>query len=105
MTTSAAQHRAAWELYLPSLEALMPGLGEQERRDRAGLMLIRDFASARRAGASWEAGQALYAIEAVARLHALGPLRGEQLTATRLALVRIFTGHRELERVFGHGHG
>lgn len=97
-------HAPAWARYIPSVAAFLPGCTEQEARDRAGLMLLRDMASAARVKASWQAEQALVAIENIAREHCLAPMTGEALTATRLALVKLWMGVRRLEEVFGdHG--
>lgn len=99
------ERQAAWERYLPAVDALCPGGSDQERRDRAGLMLLRDRTNAAAREASWEAQQLLLAIEHIATVHAAGNLRGEALTETRLALIRAGIAARKLEDVFSDGRG
>lgn len=94
---------AAWEKYLPAVETLRPGTSAEEARHRAGLMLLRDMAANGKHTASEASAMALHAIEQIASIYALASLSTEQLDATRLALVRIYTGARDLEKVFGDG--
>lgn len=90
----------AWEKYLPAITAFKPGASEPERRHRAGLMLLRDMALAGQRRASWEAIQALQAIATIAGQHAFTDMPVEQLDATRRALVRLYTGARDLDATF-----
>jgi hypothetical protein len=96
----------AWERYLPSVEAMVPGQSEEQKRHRAGLMLLRDTARARQEHASEEAAAVLGIIVALASAHAVSALTAQELSDTRLALIRMMTAARELEKVFGdHGGG
>jgi hypothetical protein len=96
----------AWERYLPTVATFRPGLSEEENRQRAGLLLLRDLARDRMQVASEPAVLVLEVIELVAARAAFSGLAAEQLDIVRLALVRLGTGARELEKVFGeHGAG
>lgn len=97
----ARETQPAWAKYLPSVEAFCPGGDPEAKRHRAGLLLLRDMASSARRHASWESGEALLAIERVAGEHAFSTMTAEELDATRLALIRVYTGARDLDRVFG----
>lgn len=96
---------AAWEKYLPAVETLRPGTSAEEARHRAGLMLLRDMAANGQRTASEPSAMALQAVEQIASIYALASLSADQLDATRLALVRLYTGARDLERVFGDNGG
>lgn len=91
----------AWERYLPTLAALRPCGDDDEARQRAGLLLMRDIATERQRDASEPAGMVFAVIEEIAARTALGSFSTEQLDTIRLALVRLGTGARELEKVFG----
>jgi hypothetical protein len=85
---------------------MRPESTEEEARQRAGLLLLRDIASDRQRVASEPAGMVFAAVEEIAARTALGSFTAEQLETIRLALVRLGTGARELEKVFGeHGGG
>lgn len=90
----------AWAKYLPVIDAFNPSAPEAERRQRAGLMLLRDMASAGQRHSTWEATQALQAIERIAGQHALTEMPVDALERTRLALVRLYTGARALDANF-----
>ena len=79
-----------WQPYLATVESAFPCVGEQEARDRAGLMLLRDLATQRAMTASWEAEQLLMGLIQIAQMHSLGALNGQALTDLRLACVRIW---------------
>lgn len=92
---------AAWEAYLPTVDALKPGLVDDERRQRAGLMLIRDLAARSSGSASWAAQEAYSTIQSVANACAFEAMSINDLDATRRALLRIALAAQALESVFG----
>lgn len=93
----------AWEKYFPAIDALRPGCSDSERRQRAGLMLLRDMATAGRRTASPEAAMALLTIQNIAGEYCLAEIPVGALDACRRALVRIYTGARDLDHVFTNG--
>jgi hypothetical protein len=96
----------AWARYLPTVDSLCPGATDEERRDHAGIMLLRDLAALGQQSVGWEAAQALVTVEHLAQTHALTPLPADDLRGLRLALARIYYAARDLEGVFArHGRG
>lgn len=96
----------AWERYLTTVECLRPGGSDEEKRHRAGILLLRDIATERMQAASEPAAMVFHVIEQIAARTSFVGLSEEQLDATRMALIRLGTGARELEKVFGdHGGG
>lgn len=91
---------AAWERYLPSLNALMPGLNDMEQRCRAGIMLMRDQAGQKRRACSWAAYEPLCAIQSIADITALSALSLSELARVRKALIRMTMAARDLDGVF-----
>lgn len=92
---------AAYERYLPTLTALMPGLFDVEARERAGLMLLRDQAGQSIAGSCWQSHDAYATVYSLASELALRPMPLEALQTARKALVRMTMAARDLEVAFG----
>ena len=91
----------AWERYLPSVEALAPGGSDDEKRHRAGIMLLRDLAAVGRRDACAESEAVLALIQRIATTHCISALSEGDLDTARIALIRLYTGARDLEKVFG----
>ena len=87
----------AWVKYLPSVDALHPCASEFERRQRAGLMLLRDLAGKDAARVSADAGLVLDLIEALAARHVFSPMPVATLQTVRLGLVKMFRAARAIE--------
>lgn len=95
----------AWERYIPVVDQLRPGGTDAENRHRAGLLLLRDLAAKRQGTASEAACMVFAVIEEIAHGCALATMSPDQLDVIRLALIRLGTGARELEKVFGGADG
>lgn len=100
MNAPADQLPAAWARYLPTVAALCPSADPEQLELRARLMLLIDLAGQDLQQCTWESGQALTAIEAIAFAHRLTPMSTDMLKAMRLALLKFYRAARELERVF-----
>lgn len=103
ITASEVREPPAWHRYIPAARTMCPGEPEAQTRQRAGLMLLRDLAGSALRRASPEACVVLQAVEHLASRHALSGMTTERLTAARLALVRMMTAARDLEKVFADG--
>lgn len=91
---------AAWEKYLPAVEAMRPGCGDDEKRHRAGMMLLRDQAAAGLSRACPDARSVLMTIVGAASVHctALAP---ERVKDCHAALVKLMQAARAVEGAFG----
>ncbi|OYX39018.1 MAG: hypothetical protein B7Y98_06195 [Sphingomonas sp. 32-62-10] len=87
----------AWVKYLPSVDALHPCASELERRQRAGLMLLRDLAGRDAARVSADAGIVLDVIEALAARHVFSSMPIPALLTLRLGLVKMFRAARAID--------
>ena len=97
MTPIVAEQEPAWTRYLPAVDALRPTSKGRDRRQRAGLMLLRDTAArARRATVSPEAEQAFSTIEVIAGEHALGDMPEANLFALRRGLANMWSAALEI---------
>lgn len=103
---TATRLPAAWERYLPTVAALCPAATGEEAELRARLMLLIDLVAVEMDGCTWESGQALVAISAVASAHKFTPMNAEMLGALRIALLKFYRAAHDLENLFGdHGGG
>lgn len=90
----------AWQKYFPAIDQFLPGRSDEEKRHRAGLMLLRDMATHAQRTASWEAAQAYAVVSAIAGANCMANVPVASLDALRLSLVRIYMGARALDGVF-----
>lgn len=88
---------AAVAHYAPTLDALRPGCGEDERRRRCGVLFLRDRAAAAQREATWEAQVVLAAIESIATVHAFGPMAAAELETLHHGLIRLMMVARAFE--------
>lgn len=91
-----------WRQYLPTVEAFLPGCGEDELRDRCGLLLMRDQAAATKASCAEEAYHLLEHVERTAGNHAFRPMSIEYLHRLRAELLKVVSAASGLE-LFARG--
>lgn len=89
----------AWRSYIPSLDALMPGKGDEERRLRCGMMLLRDRAIRARQEAGWEADMVLGAVQNIASENALAPMALEDIRHLHYNLLRLVATASNLQTI------
>lgn len=83
--------------YGPTIDALRPCCPPDERRRRAGILYLRDRATAALRVAGWEAAGILAHIEALAAVHALAPMPAEELDTLHRQLVRLMSAAMALD--------
>lgn len=77
------------ERYGPTLDTILPGCGERERRLRCGILYLRDRANAAHRIAGWEATLVLHSIEALASVHAFAGMPPSQLEELHHSMTRL----------------
>src|SRR3546814_19262090 len=89
MTAPANITPAAVERYGPTLDALCPGFDGVQRRQRCGILYLRDRATAGLRVAGWEASMVLRTIESLACVHVFATMPAGELEELHHALVRL----------------
>ena len=89
MTAPANINAPVVDRYGPTLDALRPGCGPEERRLRCGILYLRDRATAALRVAGWEARCILEHIEALAAVHAFATMPTEELAELRRGMIRL----------------
>src|SRR3546814_17883664 len=89
MTAPANITPAAVERYGPTLDALCPGFDGVQRRQRCGILYLRDRATAGLRVAGWEASMVLRTIESLACVHVFATLPAGELEELHHALVSL----------------
>jgi hypothetical protein len=85
------------ERYGSALDLLMPGLNEDNRRLRCGILFLRDRAMRAANFASWEAAVALGGIVSLSSVHGYAPMTTEALETLHAALMRMMLAATALE--------
>lgn len=88
--------------YEATVDALVPGIEVTQRRQRCGILYLRDRASNGLRTASWEAGLALQVIEQIASLHWSRRMLPSELEALHGSLLRIMSAAMALETCGPH---
>ena len=87
MTTAADATPLYLARYEPVLDGLMPGCVGDSRRNRCGVLYLRDRAIAGRSRASWEASVVLGALESLSCVHATSAMSTDKLDVFHRAMV------------------
>lgn len=80
------------------LDALRPGTAGDERRQRCGILYLRDRATAALRIAGWEAAQVLHVIVQLATVHGLGSMTSTELETLHASITRLFSVATTLEQ-------
>ena len=84
--------------YGPTLEAMRPGCGAIERRQRCGILYLRDRAAAALRVAGWEASHLLSAIVSLGTVHAFATMPAAELEELHHQLVRVMSAAMALDQ-------
>lgn len=90
----------AWQKYISAVDALRPGCGEDEKRYRAGMMLLRDMAMNGMKRACPDSLPVLQAVLSSSIIHCTG-LEPGRVEECHLALTKLMNAARSMEKAFG----
>ena len=77
------------ERYGPTVDAMRPCCGPEEKRRRCGILYLRDRATSGLRVAGWEAAMILRTIESLAGVHALSSMPPDELEELHHGMVRL----------------
>lgn len=79
------------ERYGPTIDAMRPCCADQERRYRAGILYLRDRATAGLRVAGWEGSMVLRTIESLASVHAFASMPLAELEELHHGMTRLMS--------------
>jgi hypothetical protein len=93
------------DVYIPQVQTMLPGCAGEELRLRCGILLSRDYATARLRSCEGEVEPVLQHIERLATVYGFASMPDDDLKALHYQIVRLFSVASGLHRVFASREG